>query len=885
MKVLVVEDCLADFQLIERTLRAHDAAWTCRRVASLAETEAALAEGGWTIALADYRLPGVGFEQLQALFRSGATALPLVVVSGSLPEEEAVALFRGGVADFVHKDRLYRLPGAVARSIAAEAERAARTSAERQLAAVAQSVPGVIFALRLAPDGAVSFPYVSPMAQSLGGIGAEEITADAEQAFLRIHPEDRTRILASMQRGAKDLGSWHDEFRFRHPTRGERWIEGRSTPTREPDGAVVWHGFVADITERKQADLALRWNEERFRRLFNQVTQLAVQGYAPDGTVRFWNKASEELYGYTSEEAVGRNLADLIIPPEMREAVRGAMRQMAETGVAIPGAEITLMRKDGSRVPVFSNHTMIEITGVGRELYCIDIDLTERRRVEEALRLTAAALQDAANAIVITDREGIIQWVNPAFCSSTGYGAAEAIGRKPSILKSGRHPPEFYREMWRTILAGQAWRGEIINRRRDGQLFTDDMTVTPLRNDQNEITHFIAIKQDITERRKFEAHLLRHQRLESVGRLASGVAHDLNNILSPVLLAPQLLRELVPDPAAAELLDTIEASARRGAEIVRQLLVFSRGLPAERAPVRMQSIVSEMARIIRETFPRNIVLQTSASGAVPPVMGAPTQLHQVLMNLCVNARDAMPSGGRLSIDLECEEVGAERIAAHPGAAPGAYVALTVSDTGIGIPHEVVDKIFDPFFTTKPLGEGTGLGLSTALGIVRSHHGFIEVGSQAGHGSQFRVLLPAADAAAGAGVEAARVAPPPDGRGQGVLLVDDEAALRSVLRQTLERHGYHVLEARHGAEALAIFDANATRLHVVLTDIMMPVMDGAALVRELRHRNTLARIVVMTGQPAIPEWLQAGSSGVRAILHKPIAPDTLLHTLHDVLSGA
>ncbi len=764
-----------------------------------------------------------------------------------------------------------------------EADLRDRLLLRAQLSAVAENVPGAIISFRVGADGSYGFLYASPSTEELVGVTPAALQADPDLAFRILHPDDRVRLLAQLRERPAVLQPWQDEFRVQHPTRGERWLEGRSTPLRERDGDVIWHGFVADITDRRRADQALRQNELRLRTLFAGVSRLAVQGYAPDGTVRFWNRASEELYGYTAEEAIGRNLVDLIIPPEMRNGVRTAIREMQETGRVIPAAELLLMRKDGSRVPVYSNHVLIEINGAGRELYCIDIDLTDRHTAEEALRLTGAALQAAANAIVITDRAGVIQWVNPAFCAATGYGAADAIGRMPrDLIRSGQQDEGFYHQLWQTILAGAVWQGEIVNRRRNGELYTEDMTITPLRNADNQITHFIAIKQDITERKALEAHVLRNQRLESVGRLASGVAHDLNNILSPMLLAPDLLREYVQDPSARALLDAVESNARRGAEVVRQLLVFGRGLPGERGPVQLQALIQEMAGTIRETFPRNISVEVTAPAGIPAVHGLPTPLHQVLMNLCVNARDAMPDGGRLTLALALVEVDELVASAHAGVRPGPHVRLTVADTGVGIAPDTLEKIFDPFFTTKPVGEGTGLGLSTALGIVRSHHGFVDVETQPGQGSRFHVHLPAHPAGVPPPATASPAATLPVARGQGVLLVDDEPGLRQVLRAVLERGGYQVLEARHGAEALEIYAAQSDRLHLVLTDVMMPTMDGAALVRELRERGAQIPIVVMTGQPTLPASLQSSAAGLRAVLHKPIPSDALLQALRDAL---
>ena len=657
-----------------------------------------------------------------------------------------------------------------------------------------------------------------------------------------------------------------------------RWFDFSMHPV--PEGVFI---LSIDVTDRRQSEEILRQSEERFRQLFDRVTRLAVQGYGPDGTVRLWNQASEKLYGFTAEEAIGRNLLDLIIPPAARDEVRAAIRQMVDSGSGHAAAEVTLMRKDGSLVPVYSNHTVVDVHGRGKELYCIDIDLTELKQAEAGLRLQSAALAAAANSIVITDREGRIEWVNPAFAQMTGYSAEEAIGRNPrDLIKSGQHDASFYAGLWATIGAGQVWRGEIVNRRKDGTCYVEEMTITPVRDEQGEIARFIAIKQEITERKHLEEQLLRTQRLESVGRLASGIAHDLNNILAPMLLGPPVLRETLTDPAALEILDAIETSAERGASVIKQLLTFGRGLEARREPIQLRSLTRDMMNIMAETFPRNIVTRLVMPPELDLIHGDETQIHQVLMNLCVNARDALPQGGQLTLALAPVDVDEAMVRANAGAQPGRHVVLTVSDTGTGIRPELLDKIFDPFFTTKAVGEGTGLGLSTVLGIVRSHHGFIQVESQPERGTTFRIYLPACPPAAELPRQTADE-PLPHGRQETILVVDDEESIRHTARRMLEQHGYHVLEARHGAEALSVLAAHPGQVQLALTDLMMPVMDGPALIAALHLQYPAIKIVTMSGlldgappaEPAAPD--------AQAWLSKPFSATQLLTKLHSVLA--
>jgi signal transduction histidine kinase/CheY-like chemotaxis protein len=399
---------------------------------------------------------------------------------------------------------------------------------------------------------------------------------------------------------------------------------------------------------------------------------------------------------------------------------------------------------------------------------------------------------------------------------------------------------------------------------------------------------FTVILRDVTERIRAEAarksleeQMLLAQRLDSVGRLAGGIAHDLNNILTPVLLGTPLLREAITSAEANETLTAMEISARRGADIIGQLLAFSRGGGGERAPVQLTLIVRDMGAIIRETFPKNITTRFDLPPKVWTVVGNSTQLHQVLMNLCVNARDAMPSGGTLSIVLENVELDEEFADRTPGITRGPHVLLSVTDTGEGIPHEILGKIFDPFFTTKDFGRGTGLGLSTVLGIAKSHGGIVQVSSRSGEGTQFRVYLPAVP---GSVVQTdTRVTVFPGGKGELILVVDDEAAVRGITRKILEKHNYHVVEAADGREALAVFGQHRGAIAAVITDLLMPVLDGPSLIRELRRLDPTLPVIAASGYAEGASFTAEERGQVQTILAKPYAAAELLVSLRDVLA--
>ncbi|HKQ77256.1 MAG TPA: ATP-binding protein [Blastocatellia bacterium] len=376
---------------------------------------------------------------------------------------------------------------------------------------------------------------------------------------------------------------------------------------------------------------------------------------------------------------------------------------------------------------------------------------------------------------------------------------------------------------------------------------------------------------------------LRSQRLESLGALAGGIAHDLNNILSPLSISTFLLRSKVSDPHAQETLDTMEEVIERGGQLVKQVLSFARGMEGDRVRVDPKPALREVIGMLKETFPKSIKIKYAVAESAGAALVDRTQLSQVLMNLCVNARDAMPQGGDLEITVESARLDEHYAQLAPDAKPGRYVVISVKDTGVGIPPKVIDKIFDPFFTTKEQGKGTGLGLSTSLGIVRSHGGFIKVYSEPGAGALFKVYLPALDDGAAA-TEREEQPEPPAGNGELILVIDDEEPLRRVTRGMLEAFGYRVVTASDGAEACAIYRQKRHEISAVLTDMMMPVMDGAAVIAELRRLNPLLPIIASSGLAEAGKEEQARSLGAQKFLSKPYTPASLLWALRESLRG-
>lgn len=514
-------------------------------------------------------------------------------------------------------------------------------------------------------------------------------------------------------------------------------------------------------------------------------------------------------------------------------------------------------------------------------------DGTVARRANEQLRLLQSSVERLNDIVVITDAEPIsdhgprIVYVNQAFERLTGYAREDVLGKTPRILQGPRTDRRTLDKIRHALETWQPVRAEVQNYTKSGQELWLELDIVPLADETGWYTHWVAVERDVTERRRLEQQILRAQRMESIGTLAGGIAHDLNNVLSPILMSVELLRPHVTDADGVRRLDVIAQAASRGASMIRQVLGFARGIEGERRTLPISPVIDETLRIVGETFPRNVTVVADVAADTARVDADPTQLQQVMLNLCVNARDAMPDGGTLSVNVSNVTLDADAAARVLEARPGPYVQIAVRDTGVGIAPEHLEKIFDPFFTTKPPGHGTGLGLSTTLAIVRGHGGFVRVQSERGVGTQVEVYLPATTSSLDVtGEEGGDVVP--DGHGETVLVVDDEASIRSTTRAVLERHGYRVLEASDGADGIAVFATHAADVRVVVTDLMMPVMDGAAMLQVLTGLAPDVPVIAASGMATSRDVQRAVVQGASAFLAKPYTGTELLRTIARVL---
>lgn len=738
-------------------------------------------------------------------------------------------------------------------------------------------LPGVFYVIEA--DGRIR--NWNPQLERITGRNAGQIKGI--NCLELLHPDDHASVLVSIQ---NVLSKEEDQIDARlvaldgsaHP----HHFQGRRI---ELDGSQCILGIGIDISER------LAMEEQVKQQLHFQKTlmkTIPVPIFIKDMEGRFLdvNPALEELLGRQRESLRGKTVTDLTAPPELIARYQEKDRELMANGT-IQAYESNVRTKNGElRGVIFHKAIFRHSDGSAQGIVGAIQDITELRQITQRLQLQESALNAAANGIVITDPEGHIVWANPAFSILTGFALEEAVGLNSNLLKSGRQDTDFYGKMWQTIKVGNVWHGELVNKRKDGTFYDEEMTITPVKDGDGKVINFIAIKQDITERKQLEQQYLRAQRMEGIGLLAGGIAHDLNNVLAPILMSVQLLQEMHPDEETQDILTTLQTTTQRGADIVRQVLTFARGIKGDRILLEPKHLIKDILRVAKEAFPRNIQIESKVAPDLWNIVGDPTQLHQVLLNLTINARDAMPDGGTLKINAYNGEGHQEISALDFVIAPGEYAIISVKDTGTGIPLDKQDKIFEPFFTTKEIGKGTGLGLSTVMGIIKSHRGYVQVKSTPGIGTEFLIYLPAVKRQITEQLATAEVSLPL-GKGETILFVDDETSIREIARDILVRKNYQVLLAGDGTEALSVVVQQPDRIKLVITDIMMPFMDGVALARALRKMHPGMKIITCSGLTSgasmaskIEELRQMG---IPNILHKPFTAQVLLNYVDCMLN--
>jgi PAS domain S-box-containing protein len=636
---------------------------------------------------------------------------------------------------------------------------------------------------------------------------------------------------------------------------------------------------LADGLSSLLSDRDLRKNEAF---LDNVVEHIPNMIFVKDArTLEFvrFNKAGEQLVGYTREELLGKTDHDLF-PKEEADFLMAKDRQVLDSKELADIPEETIRnRNNEKRILHTKKIPILDETGAPQYLLGISEDITERKQAEASIRKLSQAIEQSPVSIVITDVAGRIEFVNAQFTQVTGYTYAEALGQNPRILKSGETPAEEYRRLWKTIGSGGVWQGEFHNRKKNGELFWEQATIAPVRDADNVITHYVAVKEDITERKKLEAQFRQVQKLEAIGLLAGGIAHDFNNILSAITGYAEIsMFEIEPESPVSEYLAHVLEAGGRAKELINQIMMFSRETEQELRPIRIALPVKEALKLIRASVPVSIEMRSEILSQAS-ALADHTQVHQIMMNLCTNAAHAMrENGGLLHVRLTDITIdAADHRKNYPDTKPGEYIRLTVSDQGHGIDAFNLHRIFDPFFTTKEKGEGTGMGLSVVHGIVKSCGGSIYVHSRIGAGSIFEILIPALESAVQDDIALQK--PVPMGS-ETILFVDDEAMIVDIAKPMLTSLGYRVTVRTSAMEALEAFKNNPDGFDLVITDLTMPKMSGLDLAEKILQIRPGLPIVLCTGFGASMNEEQVVRRGVRGIIFKPI----LRHDMATVLTN-
>jgi len=650
------------------------------------------------------------------------------------------------------------------------------------------------------------------------------------------------------------------ELKTKLPSGKEKWIHAICEPKSKigPKGYKL-RGTIQDITERKNAEKALKESGERLQAVFNTVDGVPIQGYNKDRHVIFWNPASEKLYGYTSNEALGRELEELIIPKESRRAVVEGIQQWHKQGIAVPSGEIELLNKSGERLQVYSNHVMISNHRGEKEMFCIDVDLTERKRAEEVLRESerrfATVFQYSPAPLVLSEIDtGLFLDVNDRWIEMLEFTREEQIGKTSKEVGIWDDPGERDRIVAKLRFEGRFRDEHIRFKTRSGKIIialwsAESVNLSGKQVMLSMITDITQLRQAEEERERLGAQLQQAQKMESVGRLAGGIAHDFNNMLGVILGHTEMaLEEADPASPLYTNLHSVHQAGERSADLTRQLLAFARKQTVAPKVIDINDTIIGMLNMLRRLIGENVGLLWQPGRNLQTVKIDPSQIDQLLANLCVNARDAIDGVGKITIETKAKTFDDDYCHDHLEALTGEYVLLEVSDDGCGMDKKTLSQVFEPFFTTKEQGQGTGLGLASVFGIVKQNNGFINVYSEPGQGTAFKIYLPVYVAKS---VEVADKThnPPIEQGNETILLVEDESAILKMITTMLEKLGYTVVSAATPGEAIRLAQEYQGQIDLLMTDVVMPEMNGRELTKNLLSHYPNIKRLFMSGYTA------------------------------------
>lgn len=721
--------------------------------------------------------------------------------------------------------------------------------------------------------------YFSPQWARLLGFSPEEILPRVEFFYSILHPDDHDSVRTAMEAHfAGRIPVKQGEVRLRTKSGEFRWFLDRGkVVVRDAEGEPLrMVGTITDITERKKTEAALQESEHELRLITNRVPG-PVSRVDRELRYRFVNDHYLRSFGRSRSEIIGRHMPE-ILGPEMFRRLEPHVRRVLAGEAVVFENQIRLPSGE-ERFAIVHFVPDVDVWQKVVGFFVIAFDITERREAERDLRISHAALKSISQGVMIARADGVILSINQAFANLTGYTAADLIGKDRRFLTEQLTDPLAIDRIRVTQQTGTEFHGEVMDRRKDGSSFWNELTITPVRDEQGEVSHFIRVTRDITKRRSLEEQLSQSQKMEAIGQLAGGVAHDFNNILAAILGNTEIsLTELPPSHPVRENLAGIKAASLRAKSLIQQILTFSRQQPPNREVISLESVVRESAHFLRATIPATIELVVAVDPNVPAVLADSTQIHQVLVNLGTNAWHAIgDQPGCIEIRLQSLEVGESDADSLEGCRPGRFACLSVRDTGKGMQPETLRRIFDPFFTTKQPGEGTGLGLSVVHGIVQAHDGFISVVSRPGRGTTFKVLLPVGSTAETANPPTNN--PPQRGTGARVMFIDDETSLVVLGKRMLEHLGYQVTCFTSPSEAVEAFRQTPSQFDAVITDLNMPGMSGFQTAAKLQEISPPIPILLCSGRITEDLRQRAKAAGIRETLHKPNTLEEFSQALH------
>lgn len=716
----------------------------------------------------------------------------------------------------------------------------------------------------------------------LAGYEANGFPHKFEEWKKRVHPDDLNIVEAEI--ASYVAGESHEfavEFRFKKKNDDWMWILSIGKISEFKDALPIrFTGIHIDITDRKHAEESLRKSEEQLRLVTDNMVDVITRTDEKINVI-YASSSIERVFGYAPQDYLGKAAIDWIHPDDVERVIKEAT-EARQKGFQEVLLQYRWRQANGHYLWVESaTRLLYDERGQSKGAIFSSRDITEKRAYETQLRRFETVIEQADEEVLISDPDGTIQYVNPAFEKKTGYDKKELIGKKPSILKSGLHDSLFYKGLWTTILNKKNWKGYIYNRCKNGQIILYDMGITPILDSKDNILAFASIRRDITEQTKMEQKLRQSQKMEAIGTLAGGIAHDFNNILSGIFGYANLASMNLDNPEKAKKqIELLISGAKRAAGLVQQILTFSRQTEHKKNPIKLYLIVKEAVKFIRSSIPSSIEIQENITTR-SAVLADSTQIHQIVMNLCTNAFKAMEhTGGILSISLEDIEVSGYKSIPDLGVPPGSYMRMAVSDTGTGMDSDTLGRIFEPYFTTKEIGEGTGLGLAVVLGIVEEHKGYIKAYSEPDKGSTFHVYFPILK-------YPVNVLQPEKEKVQNIkgnehiIIVDDEESIRISTQNILEDFGYKVTAFTNGKDAFKEFEKDPYRFDLMITDVTMPQMTGDVLSEKVSEIRDDIPIILCSGYSKGSLKLNPLQSGIRKYLQKPIDSRDLLVLIRQI----